>query len=83
MQTKTVKICSFHPGRLGGGGNFTIHGKTLVRTFVDVGDLFLGALDSECSWRLQSEGEPDTQEDFGVKDKHKLQHLVPSYLEDT
>ena len=33
----------------------------------------MGALDSECSWRLQSEGEPDTQEDFGVKDKHKLE----------
>ena len=59
---------------VGGEGDFTIHGKTLVRTFVDVGDLFLGALDSECSWRLQSEGEPDTQEDFGVKNKHKLQH---------
>ena len=36
----------------------------------------MGALDSECSWRLQSEGEPDTQEDFGVKNKHKLQQFL-------
>ena len=67
-------------------GDFTIHGKDLVHTFVDVGDLFLGALDAECSWRLQSEGEPDTQEDFGVKDKTAQTTtpiLVPSYLEDT
>ena len=63
MQTKTVKNCSFHPQEVGGGGvgDFIIHGKDLVRTFVDVGDLFLGALDAECSWRLQSEGEPDIQ----------------------
>ena len=66
--------------------DFIIHGKDLVRTFVDVGDLFLGALDAECSWSLQSEGEPDTQEDFGVKDKTAQTTtliLFPSYLEDT